>query len=155
MKKLFMAVAVMLLVGSIVKAQKLELGDKDEYIRYESSLLGMDENNYYVLVGYSQNKKDNYKGSVLYTYDKNLKIVDKTNIDDKTRKIATESFITNNKLSMVHADYKFATLDCHVIDKATKQCETKQYFYDDFIKEIKDNKEIYVKLYHLTNKINN
>ena len=82
MKKLFMAVAVMLLVGSIVKAQKLEFGDKDEYIRYESSLLGMDENNYYVLVGYSQNKKDNYKGSVLYTYDKNLKIVDKTNIDD-------------------------------------------------------------------------
>ena len=128
MKKIFMAVAIMLLVGSIAKAQKLELGDKDEYIRYESSLLGMDENNYYVLVGYSYNKKDNYMGTVLYTYDKNLKIVDKTNIDDKTRKIATESFITNNKLSMVHADYKLATLDCHVIDKKTKQCASKQYF---------------------------
>lgn len=132
MKKLFMAVAVMLLVGGIVKAQKLELGDKDEYIRYESSLLGMDENNYYVLVGYSYNKKDNYKGTVLYTYDKNLKIVDKTNIDDKTRKIATESFVSANKIAMVHADQRLATLDCHVIDKKTKQCTSKQYFYDDY-----------------------
>lgn len=132
MKKVFIAVAAMLLAGSTAKAQKLEIGDKDEYIRYESSLLGMDNDNYYVLVGYSQNKDDNYKGSVLYTYDKNLKIVDKTNIDDKTRKLATESFVSANKIAMVHADQRLATLDCHVIDKATKQCTSKQYFYDDY-----------------------
>ena len=63
MKKLFMAVAVMLLVGSIVKAQKLELGDKDEYIRYESSLLGMDENNNYYV------KAPKTYGNITYNYD--------------------------------------------------------------------------------------
>ena len=61
MKKIILALGILLSIGGIASAQKVELSERDEFIRYEGSLLGMDENNYYVLVGYSYNKKDNYQ----------------------------------------------------------------------------------------------
>lgn len=131
MKKIYLLLGILLSMGSSSIAQKVEIGERNDFIRYEGSLLGMDKNNYYVLVGYSYNKKDNYKGTVLYTYDKNLKIVDKTNIDGEQREVATDAFVTDRKLSMIHADYQLGVMDCHVIDKTTKQCVTKKYFHDE------------------------
>ena len=131
MRKIILTLGILLSIGGMASAQKAELSERDEFIRYESSLLGMDENNYYVLVGYSYDKKDNYKGTILYTYDKNLKIVDKTNIDEKTREVATDAFVTDNKISMIRADYNGGKIHCHVIDKATKKCDTKTYFDDN------------------------
>ena len=134
MKKIFTTLGLMLtLMGSNAIAQKIEIGERNDYVRFESSLLGQDENNYYVMVGYNYNK-ENKGGSTLYTYDKNLNIVSENHIDENLRTLTTHSFITNNKISMVQADNNFYTMTCEVIDKATKKSSIKKYFFDDLTK---------------------
>ena len=59
MKKIFTTLGLMLtLMGSNAIAQKIEIGERNDYVRFESSLLGQDENNYYVMVGYNYNKEE-------------------------------------------------------------------------------------------------
>ena len=131
MKKAIFTLSILLSVGNMVNAQKVEIGERNDYIRYESSMLGMDDNYYYTLVGYNYDK-ENHRGATLYTYDKNMKIVDKTHIDGDMRMLATESFVTNDKIAIVYENQLFSNMTCEVIDKNTKKSiRKKEYFFDN------------------------
>ena len=130
MKKIIIVLGVLLLMGNIATAQKVEMGERNEFIRYESSILGMDENNYYVMVGYNYDP-ENKQGSTIYTYNKDLKIVDKTHLDEEMRFLATETFITDSKIAVVYQSLMFESMTCEVIDKATKKSISKKDYFKD------------------------
>ena len=130
MKKIILTLGLLLSIGSIATAQKVEIGERNDYIRYESSILGMDNDYYYTLVGYNYGP-ENTKGSTIYTYNKNMKIVDTTHLDNEMRFLATESFVTNNKIAVVYRNDFFSYMTCEVIDKTTKKSITKKDYFKD------------------------